>query len=105
MGLERRELHAVLRAFCEDLLSPMRLTWEHTCRVDERILARLLAEIDDPPLRLRLLNPCAAVVEADDHVAAGESTMLTSAVKQWGLQDSMLVTEREAMAYERRALP
>jgi uncharacterized tellurite resistance protein B-like protein len=98
LGLERHEMHAVLHTFCEDLLSPMHLTWEQACRLDEDTLARLLEEIDDPRLRLRLLNLCAAVVEADDHIAEGESTMLGAAVRHWQLHESMLVTEREAYA-------
>lgn len=98
LGLERAELHAVLHTFCEDLLSSMHLTWEEACRVDARTLAELMAEIDDPELRLRLLNLCVAVVEADEHVSEGESMVLGTAVEHWGLQRAMLALDRSAVA-------
>jgi uncharacterized tellurite resistance protein B-like protein len=98
LGLERAELHAVLQTFCEDLLSSMHLTWEEACRVDERRLAELMAEIDDPELRLRVLNLCVAVVEADQHVSDGESIVLGAAVEHWGLQRAMLAPDRGALS-------
>jgi uncharacterized tellurite resistance protein B-like protein len=98
LGLERTELHAVLQTFCEDLMASMHLTWEEACRVDARTLAELMAEIDDPELRLRLLNLCVAVVEADEHVSDGESTVLGAAIEHWGLQRAMLAPERSAVA-------
>ena len=44
----------------------------------------------DPELRRTLLQLCVAIVEADDHVAEGESVMLTAAVEHWGLHRDML---------------
>jgi uncharacterized tellurite resistance protein B-like protein len=76
----------------------MHLTWEEACRVDARTLAELMAEIDDPELRLRLLNLCVAVVEADEHVSEGESMVLGTAVEHWGLQRAMLALDRSAVA-------
>jgi uncharacterized tellurite resistance protein B-like protein len=98
LGLERAELHAVLQTFCEDLLSSMHLTWEEACRVDAHTLAELMAEIDDPQLRLRLLNLCVAVVEADEHVSDGESIVLGAAVEHWGLQRAMLARDRGSLS-------
>lgn len=90
LGLERTELHAVIHAFCDDLLSAAHLTWADACRVDPRMLAELMADISDPALRLKVLRLCVSVVEADDHVAEGESIVLVSAVEHWGLHREML---------------
>ena len=93
LGLDRDELHGVVHTFCEDLLGAMHLTWDDACRVDPRTMAQLMAEIDDPALRMQVLRLCVAVVEADRHVAEGEQIVLLAAVEQWGLQREMLVAE------------
>jgi hypothetical protein len=90
LGLERPALNAVLHGFCEDLLAGMQLEWADACRVDPRTLAALLAEIDDPALRRIVVELCAAVIEADDHVSDGEYLVLASAVERWNLQREML---------------
>ncbi|GCL61921.1 TerB family tellurite resistance protein [Pseudaquabacterium pictum] len=90
LGLGRTELHTVVHGFCEDLLSSMHLSWGDACQVDQATLAALMADIDDPALRRTLLQLCLAIVEADDHVAEGESVMLMAAVDHWGLHRDML---------------
>ena len=85
LGLGRADLHQVLHAFCEDLLATAHGAWGQACRVDATTLAALMGEIDDPALRLRLLRLCVALVEADGHVAEGESLVLIAAVEHWGL--------------------
>jgi uncharacterized tellurite resistance protein B-like protein len=90
LGLARHELHALLDTFCEDLLSSEQLKWADVCPVDERTLADLMGEIDDPALRLKLLRICVDLAEADAHVAEGESIVLVAAVEHWGLHYKML---------------
>jgi uncharacterized tellurite resistance protein B-like protein len=90
LGLARHELHEVLDTFCEDLLSSMQLAWADACPVDERTLAELMGEIDDPALRLRLMRLCVELAEIDAHVAEGESIVLNAAVEHWGLHREML---------------
>lgn len=89
LGLTRHELHALLDAFCEDLLSSGQLKWAEACLVDERTLAELMGEIEDPALRLKLLRLCVELAEADAHVAEGESIVLVAAVEHWGLHHKM----------------
>jgi hypothetical protein len=86
LGLARGELDAVLQTFCEDLLSAAHLTWADTCRIEADALAALMAEIDDPALRLRLLRLCLAIIDADDLVADGEAIVLDAALTHWGLR-------------------
>lgn len=90
LGLARHELHALLDNFCEDLLSSGQLQWAHACPVDERTLANLMSEIQDPVLRLTLLRMCVELAEVDAHVDEGESTVLVAAVEYWGLHREML---------------
>lgn len=90
LGLGRADLNAVLHGFCDDLLASAAHGWADACRMDACTLAGLLAEVDDPTLRLTVLQLCVQVVEADDHLAEGESTLLVAAVEHWGLQHSLI---------------
>jgi uncharacterized tellurite resistance protein B-like protein len=89
LGLARHELHALLDTFCEDLLSSVQLKWSDACPVDERTLADLMGEIQDPALRLQLLRLCVELAETDAHVAEGESIVLVAAVEHWGMHHAM----------------
>ena len=90
LGLARSELHAVVHGFCDDLLASARGGWADVCRIDSATLFGLLAEITDPALRRQVLQLCTQVVDADAHVADGESALLLAAVEQWGLQREVL---------------
>ncbi len=89
LGLARHELHALLDTFCEDLLSSDQLKWADACPVDERTLADLMGEVQDPALRLKLLRLCVELAEVDAHVDDGESSVLIAAVEHWGLHREM----------------
>ena len=83
LGLLPAELHAVVRALCEDLLSTSHGTWGSACRVDPDTLDALMAEIEDPVLRAKVLRLCATVIAADEHLAEGESAFLSAVVGHW----------------------
>ncbi len=89
LGLARHELHALLDSFCEDLLSSDQLNWADACPVDERTLAELMGEIQDPALRRKLLRLCVELAEVDARVDEGESIVLVAAVEHWGLHHEM----------------
>jgi uncharacterized tellurite resistance protein B-like protein len=90
LGLARHEMHALLDTFCEDLLSSDQLAWADACPVDERTLAELMAEIQDPALRLTLLRVCVELAEVDARVDDGETAVLVAAVEHWGLHREMV---------------
>ncbi len=90
LGLEYDVLHTVVDTFYADLLSSKQLAWSDVCPVDERTLAELMGEIDDPALRRKVLGLCIKLAEADGHVAEGESIVLVAAVEHWGLHRHML---------------
>ncbi len=90
LGLARHDLHALMDTFCEDLLSSGQLKWADACPVDERTLADLMGEIQDPALRLTLMRLCVELAEVDARVDDGESFVLVAAVEHWGLHHEML---------------
>ena len=94
LGLRPDELHNIVHSMCNDMLSTAELTWVDECQVDPRTLAKLMAEIDDPELRLKILGLCVAVIEADGRVVAAEAIVLMAAIEQWGLQRWILQPER-----------
>ena len=98
LGLARHELHALLDTFCEDLLSSDQLKWADACPVDERTLADLMGEVQDPALRLKLLRLCVELAEVDAHVDDGESSVLIAAVEHWGLSRRHLVVAARILA-------
>lgn len=96
LGLEPAEMRALMQAFCEDLVNEARLNWSDACCIDERTLAKLLAEVDDPELRRKVINLCVSVVEADGRVTDGESIVLMAVVEHWGLHREMLLSDPRA---------
>lgn len=96
LGISRDAMHQVLQEFCEDLLQSRHSQWTDACRLDPWTVGKLMAEVDDPALRLAVLRLCVAVAEADEHVADAESIVLVSAVENWGLQRHMLGEPHEA---------
>lgn len=90
LGLSPLDLHDVVQAFCEDLFATAHGSYEAINRVDPQTIAELATEITDPVLRLQLLQLCAEVVEADAHLAEGESLVMTALTDHWCLQREML---------------
>ena len=90
IGLDKEEFHAVVHTFCEDLLTAAHSSWGGMCSVDPKTMAELMAEIDDPALRRKLIGLCVEVAEADGQVADSEEIVLVAAVEHWGLQHEML---------------
>lgn len=90
LGLPLVEVHDVIQSVCEDLLGTVHQSWAHACRVDERTLAALMADVDEPELQRRVLRLCLAVVAADGLVADGEAVVLRAAIERWGLHRDAL---------------
>jgi uncharacterized tellurite resistance protein B-like protein len=90
LGLKPAELNDVVNTLCDDLLTFERLNWADSHLLDPHALATLIAEVDDPELRLEVLRLCVAVVEADGEVGDGEALVLNALVEQWGLECAML---------------
>lgn len=89
LGLDPQELHQVVHALCEDLLATSDRNWDAACRIDGATISALLAEIDAPVLRLRVLNLCAAVSAADKQWSDGERFFLETAIGDWRMPPSI----------------
>lgn len=76
-------LQTVLRDFCEDLLATHAAAPASTLTLDDATIASLLDEVQDESLRIRVLQLCVAVIEADAHVARGEFHVLHAAAQRW----------------------
>jgi hypothetical protein len=85
LGLSPAGLHDVLHDLCQDMLAASELAWGGSSRLERSTLAELLSEVTDPDLQLKVLRLCVAVVETDEHVAEGESTVLAAALTHWGV--------------------
>jgi uncharacterized tellurite resistance protein B-like protein len=92
LGLTAAEMRSVVHAYCEDLLSSDSMCWAGTCRVEPETMADILNDVDDPCLRRLVASLCLAVVQADDHVADGESVVLHALIEQWGLAHDVLAS-------------
>lgn len=84
LGLAPDGLHQVLHTLCEDLLAGAHQNWADACKVDPATLSELLSEITDPALRLKVMRLCVDVANADQHVAEGESVVLSAVLDHWG---------------------
>lgn len=83
LGLPPQDLKAVIEAFCEDLLLGAQGEWLGSSQLDTAARQALLAEVTDPALREKIVTLCEAVVEADGHLAEGETAMLDSLTHAW----------------------
>jgi uncharacterized tellurite resistance protein B-like protein len=83
LGLSPQDLKAVIEAFCEDLLLGAQGEWLGSSQLDAATRQALLAEVTDPDLRATIVALCEAVVEADGHLADGETAMLDSLTRAW----------------------
>ncbi|MBQ0945542.1 hypothetical protein KAK07_19540 [Ideonella sp. 4Y16] len=98
LGLSRSSLLALLAAHIKELREVGHWVDPDICPFDERTLADLMAEIQDPALRRRLLSLCVALAQSDEFVAEAESAVLVAAVEHWGLQHAMVLPDTPALA-------
>ena len=81
--LTPEELDSIIETCCVDLLAHNRLSWDLTIRFDERMLAQVLSEVDDPELRRDVMRVCSEIIEADHYVAENEWALLSAMANQW----------------------
>ncbi|NDY93900.1 TerB family tellurite resistance protein [Ideonella livida] len=84
LGLPPGSLPQALRTLCEDLVLGTRSGGSVLAAIDEPMLAALMAEVDDPGLRRRVISAVAAAADADGHLAEGELRVLGALMRAWG---------------------
>jgi uncharacterized tellurite resistance protein B-like protein len=83
LGLPAEEIKAVIDQFCQDLLSAAHGEWTGSAQIDDATRQALMREVQDPALRVQIMELCEAVALADGHLAEGEADMLDAMVKAW----------------------
>ncbi|MDO9568722.1 MAG: TerB family tellurite resistance protein [Hydrogenophaga sp.] len=83
LGLPAEEIKAVIDQFCQDLLSVAHGEWTGSAQIDDATRQALMREVQDPALRVQIMELCEAVALADGHLAEGEADMLDAMVKAW----------------------
>jgi hypothetical protein len=84
LGLDPQALTRLVQDLRDDLMLGDWQGGSLLDRIDERVLAQLMAEVDDPVLQAQLLRLAQAAAEADGQVAAGEALVLGAARRYWG---------------------
>jgi len=89
-GLARPELEMLLRELYEDLTMSGHLGSMGGVHLDADTLAGLMAEVEDPALRLGVMRACASAIDADLHRTDAETEVLRAAERCWGIDRSLL---------------
>lgn len=84
-GLPPADRARVLRELSEDLMHCASEPWGRASHINEELLRALLADVDDPALRVQTLGLCREVAHADAHVSGAEESLLTLAADIWSL--------------------
>jgi hypothetical protein len=85
LGLEAEQLSQVVQGVCEDLLLDGYAARTLTATMDDSHMACLMAEVDDPALRCKVLRIASAAAAADGHVRDAEWLVLDAACRHWYL--------------------
>lgn len=93
LGLEPHLLPHIVHTLCEDLLLGGYAAGSLMDRVDGDTLSSLMAEVSDPALQRTVLRLSLAAIQADGHLADGETVVIEAARRHWQLVDG-----REPMA-------
>jgi hypothetical protein len=94
LGVTPAQWQKVMQNLCEDLLAGAATHWSGTCAVDPDTMRSLMNEIDDPVMQVEVVELCAAVIDADEHLSDGECIVLEAAAEHWKL----LPSRRDAFA-------
>ncbi|ASL47341.1 hypothetical protein bAD24_III08095 [Burkholderia sp. AD24] len=108
LGLAPAQFAQIVQAMCEDHSGAQTSLAPTVGPLDEPMLTKLIAEIDDPTLRAKVIRLCIAVTIADNHLADGEIALLAAILNAWGPQPNPLLSRHGALlraprAYERTA--
>lgn len=82
-GIESTEFAHIVQTVCEDRAIGHVSSTTISGLLDQATLETLLAEIDDPDLRVQIIEMCLAVASADGHLADGEISVLGTILTAW----------------------
>ncbi|HDR9503571.1 TerB family tellurite resistance protein [Burkholderia pyrrocinia] len=82
-GIESTAFAQIVQTVCEDRAIGHASSSTVFGHLDQATLKTLLAEIDDPDLRVTIIEVCLAVASADGHLADGEISVLGTILTGW----------------------
>ncbi|HRD94928.1 MAG TPA: TerB family tellurite resistance protein [Rubrivivax sp.] len=100
LGLAPGAFAQVVHTLCEDLLMGAYGSGSMMCSVDDTTLALLLAEVDEPALRAKVLMLAGVAAEADKHLAEAEAQVVAAMRRQWGRADHLPMARPEVQALQ-----
>lgn len=83
VDLDQSAFQQLLQELCDDLLTG---AVHGVVQIDTRLIDHLLAEIEEPDLRRRLLQTMWNIADADGWLADGEAVLLARASVMWGAE-------------------
>lgn len=97
-GIASTEFAQIVQTVCEDQAISHVSSGAISGHLDHATLETLLAEIDDPDLRVRIIAMCLAVASADGHLADGEISVLGTILTAWTPQTRNFASEERSFA-------
>lgn len=97
LGISEQAWTTVVGELCEDLLESAARNGI-LCKVTPDELAHVMDAVDDPALRIPVMQLCMAVADADRHLADGEAVVLRAMVDHWGMGCRRPATHLHAVA-------
>lgn len=85
MGIDSDLTDRVLAEFCKDLKKERSIDAQNNFQLRPPVIARLLADIDDPQLQRTLGRAALKVIGAHEGVHRGESVLICAALDAWDL--------------------
>ena len=93
--------HSIVQTLCEDLLMDGFDGGSILSCVDDVSMASLLAEVDLPELRVKVMRAATAAVDADKHLSAGEAAVLDAIGRHWGLGPTTVASKSDVAGFPR----
>lgn len=108
LGLAPAQFAQIVQAMCEDHSAADTSLAPTVGPIDAALLATLIAEIDDPVLRNKVMRLCIAVAIADGYLADGEIALLAAVFNAWSSSPNLAASRHRTplhtpRAYERTA--
>jgi hypothetical protein len=96
LGLQPQDMTGIVQTLCEDLFMEGFDGRSVLSHVGEKLMASLMAEVDEPWLQGLVLRIAESVVNADKHVSAGETAMLNTINRLWRTSQAAVVGKADA---------
>ncbi len=101
LGLEPQNMPGIVQTLCEDLLMEGFDGRSILSRLDDSVLALMMAEVDEPRLQGEVLRVAACAVNADQHLSDSETAMLDAISCHWRTGSASLAGKAAAAGLAR----